>query len=1259
MTRVKGVPSWYTGDTSNFVYQNKLDDRQAYDNNINDFLNYVKQVDNYKQQQQNNNFDSSSIANKMINTPISVNITAKPWSQQKIQQQYNSQGGPMSQNQLQTLLQKANSDANNTNNVSNNQSSVKNNIQESSNGFWDRVQNSGINVPQSVRTGSWVNNILNSAPLKFINQMGAAADRAIFGDNTIQSPSTGNKIADTAANIVGTGIGFSMNPERVGGAAGVPSLASGADQFIGKPIENMILKATGKDTATELPKLGQYGLNALQQGANFGALNAGQTALQGGNAKQIAQSGAEGLGQGAIFGTATKGLGDLGGFILKKISPADVKANTEVPTENMQTAPVTNLETQTAATKFKPGTYTVKNTQLENAINDYNDAIETIHNHFQQNKLTPDEVARIKPELGIDLDELISNIEKYQNKPDIRQIANAGNMRSVVGLNKLPNKLTPFGTGIENEDAAALESPLKENITKNVTNNNSYVDTNPLKINIGKNDKTTSTDIRQAYSGKLNGQIVTGVQLKNTMQKLAPKEQEAIQLWLDVGGDKAKLQEMVNNSDEVLDGYIPNSNKVTYREAYQQAQSLSPQAQKAANMAQQYYQEAGNYSMGLGTTNSVLDNYANRMWKQEPEGTIKTETGKSGLGTYTSHKLERTYDTIGEGLLNGKEPATLNAGDLLTIHNQEMARVNSNMELANAMRKSGIGQYVNGKPSAGFTAIDSLSQKIPTDNGTLVRSYQVPDGIANGIRAITDPNYLKIWGRLNGIQKYQGVVKTIDLSYSLFHHVTMMTQALYNNGGGIDFVRHLNDLTKLDSPEFNAMEKDFVQHTGMTNRVQGNLDVLNKLSGNNTLLDKMTNIPVLKQIKQFSDANTNLLFDKIQTWLKVTDYNMKVLDYVAKHPETDNVTLDGAKRSIAKEVNNAYGGLNWTALGKDKTTLGVERLGLLAPDWTESSVRMVGNAFEKSAGGTAARKQYLIGLGGAILLTEGLNHILTGHFTDQNPKGHELEVEVQPGVYVSAFKSGIGDLTKLTSNIVESGVGGGVSRSLQAKLSPLARLIPGLLLNKDYNGGQIYGQKNKSNLQNDINVGKYIAQEALPLPFGVSNAQRYNQSGNANTLGNVIVDSGIGRYSQDKTQTGSVFDNPSSSYQDNWIHKFINRANGDKTQQLLDQLSQMKKQKESNDNALNEDLGNYLSKMKDEGGNGNINTDSKLEAIFDKYKVPDNKRRGILTKAKNKLKSSSNSSFLNQYNSLNYDDKVTFYNSLASDLQKMLPYPKK
>ena len=61
-------------------------------------------------------------------------------------------------------------------------------------------------------------------------------------------------------------------------------------------------------------------------------------------------------------------------------------------------------------------------------------------------------------------------------------------------------------------------------------------------------------------------------------------------------------------------------------------------------------------------------------------------------------------------------------------------------------------------------------------------------------------------------------------------------------------------------------------------------------------------------------------------------------------------------RSIGKEINAVYGGLNWDVMGVSANYQAVARMFLLAPDWTFSNVANLKYAFEGGPGGNAAER---------------------------------------------------------------------------------------------------------------------------------------------------------------------------------------------------------------------------------------------------------------------------------------------------------------
>ena len=94
--------------------------------------------------------------------------------------------------------------------------------------------------------------------------------------------------------------------------------------------------------------------------------------------------------------------------------------NTEVPLNNQLRLPQGKPNLQNTInvppTQIKPiikpksNSYSIKNTRLENAQANYNDAIQRIQNHFGTGNLRQSEIDRIMPELGIDIQKLADDL---------------------------------------------------------------------------------------------------------------------------------------------------------------------------------------------------------------------------------------------------------------------------------------------------------------------------------------------------------------------------------------------------------------------------------------------------------------------------------------------------------------------------------------------------------------------------------------------------------------------------------------------------------------------------------------------------------------------------------------------------------------------------------------------------------------------------------------------------------------------------------
>lgn len=1008
-------------------------------------------------------------------------------------------------------------------------------------------------------------------------------------DNAISSVPVVGGVLDTAANIVGDTVTDPMSFALGGGFGGdIKSLSK-----IGKAadLEEALNSANSVKRAAEL--------------ANDSKMFAAEKVAQAGNAAKNATPILE---NGKSYAT----VGDKNGI-------TNVEQNAIDHAQNL----MGNGATSTADSAVRD----TKTVSIANKIANGESLTQEEASHLAQNiKVEKPQV--VEPTAGatqgIEIPQVKSTVTIPNEAQKFTQYVPGENASveygKALGANTLSPEKVQAGLANESEQIAKYVQPEKGISTASA---HAFEDAKSNLSDIVKNAKTAVSDSLSKWSDnatpKANNQLgkdirgdyasfhdehnLLGIQFANNMRKIAPNEQDAVQLWLDANGDKDYLKKIVGEGAEKhpwLNEKIPNS-KITYQQAYQQASNLSPNAQSVANLAKEYYAQNGQLAKdyGMFSDTELKDNYANRIWQPGDGKKIRSEAAQTTLNPNTSHAKQRVFEHIADGLDAGKKPATLNAADNLSLNNGDMANAFTARKLASDLKDSGLGRYTTEKVGAGESELSGLSKTIPIagqdgKNYMVKQSFVVSEPLGNALKAITESDNLKKIPLFNNWLKMNAFNKRFNLSYSVFHPISLGAQALYNFEP-IKFARVADELSSKGSQE---MERFAVKYGVTLSKSSENLDVLNKLSSDTSAFKRIQNLPGIKQLGLGSDALNKLTFDGMQTKLKTTDFNIKALDWVQRHPNATQTEQTRALRSIGEEINNVYGGLNFLSNGTTRTTQSTMKLWLLASDWTTSAIKTFNQAFNpvevnKAAtgiadkfvlnpsklltpGAKAAQLQYAKGIIGGFLATEALNHITTGHFTDKNSAGHELQWEVRPGIYIGLFRSGLGDVVKEASDIAQYGTLGGTAKMAQGKLASIPKVLVGLAGNRNYYGQQLYSKKN-SNLQNSENILQYIGQEASPVPFGASNAYNYNtkttDTGATKVLGNALVDTGIASYSPNNSSVNSA-----EPYSGNWMYGLT--PQGQAENQLSQTIKNYKKTVTQQNATKNESNSNYQAKKK-------------------------------------------------------------------------------
>ena len=382
--------------------------------------------------------------------------------------------------------------------------------------------NSGVKLPTikgalKALENSAPNKIMQRAADTFISNLDKAAgvdpsSHASFKPDTNAVESVIGDIGGTVASIGGRlpGTGASMQ------SAFTPA-GNAASRLVTKGLTKVSpnLPSTASKVADYvIPTLAKEGT----EGALYGAAISGAS---GDNMEDSFKTVGRNALENAIGGFALKGAGDVFSHSLGKIGKVKVTGETngkvDYVKEDGSTGTMSKVIFDKEATPIVASPkYTVKNTALDNAQQEYDNAIQTINNHFGTNKLTPEETASIKPNLGIDLDQLVKNMETA--KTTASGVGNRVNMARVAGVDSTSFKPVNKSVTEQIPYYRVKRTPVKEELPTMVTYRGKTAPTTKevevteqIPSIITKREKVSGSNVREnGFAYSKDGRMLSG-----------------------------------------------------------------------------------------------------------------------------------------------------------------------------------------------------------------------------------------------------------------------------------------------------------------------------------------------------------------------------------------------------------------------------------------------------------------------------------------------------------------------------------------------------------------------------------------------------------------------------------------------------------------------------------------------------------------------------------------------------------------------------
>jgi hypothetical protein len=602
--------------------------------------------------------------------------------------------------------------------------------------------------------------------------------------------------------------------------------------------------------------------------------------------------------------------------------------------------------------------------------------------------------------------------------------------------------------------------------------------------------------IRTLLVGPRNMLRANGEQIIGQLRESVPDtvDQQALHFIRDYRDDPEALRSSV---EEIRSG--DNENLKAFLPAMERAlQPMSPGMAQADAAMTDYFTKALALGRATGTLDSAVDpsRYSPRMFmRATEEGETPSGVGRPTFTDRTVNSIRRDYLHTLDPLKSGDtEARTFNAFDEMSIYNDRHATAVSTALFKTELRNSGLGvEGSRDKVPANWVPLTKQFENrrafVQEDGSevTTVRNLYVPKDIADALKPLLeDP------GQLSQLSKFlhiQSVIKGIELTLSAFH-IKALNVTAFNNLGIADYLKSI--ASDSDAPDTQAIERRGALY-GLTTTKTGvpaesylSLRSDEKATG----LARLSDNAVVNKADDIAKTISKYIFDTVQRKWKVMDFAKKEAVWIAKHPEATESEYASAMRGYAKEVNAAYGGLNWDVMGVSKGVQNVSRMFLLAPDWTFSNVANL--KYAVSDGGTAGAssraffvKSFLTGFG----MTAAASIAIGGKYDPDDVK-HLDQVylgtdDKGKDMYANWFFAGAPkDAMNLVKRTYSDGPLAGPAQVIISKASPILGTGVDLAENKDYKGAQIYKRDDSTGSQ-AVDQGEYAAKKLLPIT-GVS-----------------------------------------------------------------------------------------------------------------------------------------------------------------------------
>lgn len=510
-----------------------------------------------------------------------------------------------------------------------------------------------------------------------------------------------------------------------------------------------------------------------------------------------------------------------------------------------------------------------------------------------------------------------------------------------------------------------------------------------------------------------------------------PKERAAIRKYVDAGGDMTKLQQGLAEAPQ------------QYKQAYQDAMNLSPDAKVGAENIRSYFESRLQEAIDYGILKDGVEDYIHRIYERDPAMAAKMfhYTQSALLKTNPRLALKRIFQNDWEAEKLGYKVVQ----DFLPAITEYETSLSKAIAARSFIKKANELKAPDGRP---VLAVKGVGVPITDPNGirqqTIIKPHSTPgknNDPAQPLKYRGDyverPEYgaLRKWkwlgkdsagkpifmqgdvavhpdfvGRIDKLLKpselrfsrHPGIaagsklalglssaIKQTMLDFSGFHQVQIAIHALEHRvqPGSLTIPKTGISIPLPKIPGFTKVMRDIdLTDTDTQGLLRGGVTLGGEYRSS-AISEGLVGRSISRAIPGVADVMSTYhswLFQDFIPRIKMTmakEAFGRNMQRFKKEILSGKMTKDDVYFETAKQANGAFGALNYTMLERSKTIQDLSRLVFLAPDFLEARGKFAAQAFAKH--GTEQRMALFLGAATLWTVARAMNLGLNGQMHNE------------------------------------------------------------------------------------------------------------------------------------------------------------------------------------------------------------------------------------------------------------------------------------